>query len=218
MTFYTPEEDADGLKGTGPGNDMLPYVLILGDSISIGYTEAVRERLDGICNVERADANCGDTNAGLANIQSWLGGRTWDVVHFNWGLHDLCCRHPDSKVYGNRDKIKGTVAVEVDQYAENLKQLVKIISQQAKHMIWASTTLVPEGEAGRHLGDDIKYNQAAAAVMEESQIPCNDLHAITSGFSADLFKAPGDVHYTKEGSRILAEAVVNSVKNALGTE
>ena len=26
---------------------------------------------------------------GLEKLKSWLGKGKWDVIHFNWGLHDL---------------------------------------------------------------------------------------------------------------------------------
>lgn len=216
MTFYTPDQDTAGLQAKTARREDLPQVLLIGDSISIGYTEPVCALLEGICQIERPEANCGDTRAGLAHIHSWLGDRHWDVVHFNWGLHDLCCRHPSSTVYGNRDKIHGTVSVELDAYEKNLEQLVQIIRQQSTHMIWASTTLVPEGEAGRHLGDDLRYNAVAAQVMQRHQIPCNDLHALSTSFPPALFTAPGDVHYTKDGSLKLAEAVVACVRGVLG--
>src|SRR5688572_1778820 len=67
----------------------LPRVLLLGDSISMGYTVPVRERLKGVANVHRPAANCGPTERGVANLDKWLGDGKWDVIHFNFGLHDL---------------------------------------------------------------------------------------------------------------------------------
>ena len=67
----------------------LPRVLLIGDSISIGYTVPVRELLEGKANVHRPLTNCGPTSKGVAEIEEWLGDGKWDVIHFNWGLHDL---------------------------------------------------------------------------------------------------------------------------------
>src|SRR2546430_2696439 len=67
----------------------LPRVLLIGDSISIGYTIPTRELLKGKANLHRIPANGGSTKDGLANIDKWLGTGKWDVIHFNWGLHDL---------------------------------------------------------------------------------------------------------------------------------
>src|SRR3954467_10868139 len=67
----------------------LPRVLLIGDSISMGYTLPVREMLKGKANVHRPPANCGPTERGLDQLDKWLGDGKWDVIHFNFGLHDL---------------------------------------------------------------------------------------------------------------------------------
>ena len=225
--FYTPEQDKKALKqhaasSAAPSRGQrrpsasqkpgLPNVLLIGDSISIGYTPSVVEALKGVANVQRAKANCGDTNRGKGALKKWLGDTKWDVIHFNWGLHDLCHRHPDAKVYGNRDKVNGTVAVPLKEYEQNLEQLVKQLKQTGARLIWASTTKVPEGEAGRKVGDDIKYNAVAAKIMKKHGVAINDLHALSAGFPPELSTRPGDVHYTKAGSARLAEQVVAIIR------
>ena len=67
----------------------LPRVLLIGDSISIGYTIPTRELLAGKANLHRIPANGGPTINGLKSLDAWLGNAKWDVIHFNWGLHDL---------------------------------------------------------------------------------------------------------------------------------
>ena len=94
-----------------PSNNNLPKVFIIGDSISIGYTQDVIHSLQDRAFVSRAKANCGDTNRGLSALDTWLGDTKWDLIHFNWGLHDLCYRNPDVKSVGNRDKVNGTQSV-----------------------------------------------------------------------------------------------------------
>ena len=63
--------------------------MLIGDSISIAHTLPSRHLLKEIANVHRIPANAGATTNGLAQIDTWLGTRQWDVIHFNWGLHDL---------------------------------------------------------------------------------------------------------------------------------
>src|SRR5882672_5872284 len=67
----------------------LPRVLLIGDSLSIGSTEPVRTELSGKANVHRIPANGATTAFGVKNIDEWLGTQHWDVIHFNFGLHDL---------------------------------------------------------------------------------------------------------------------------------
>lgn len=193
----------------------LPKVLLLGDSISIGYTPLVIEGMKGKALVSRPKANCGDTKAGLANLDKWIAGGPWDVIHFNWGLHDLCYRNPESKEQGHRDKVKGTLSVPLPEYEKNLETLVERLKATGATLIFATTTVVPEGEAGRFVGDDVKYNEVAERVMKKHGILINDLHATTKAFGPELFVGPGNVHYTKEGSTQLATQVMASIESAL---
>ena len=55
----------------------LPRVLLIGDSISIGYTLPVRELLKGKANVHRPSTNCGPTSRGVSGIDQWLGKGKW---------------------------------------------------------------------------------------------------------------------------------------------
>ena len=156
---FSPVEDVPGL----------PRVLLIGDSISIGYTLSTRELLKDKANVHRIPTNAGHTGMGLANLGKWLEklGGEWDVIHFNWGLWDLCYRNPKAKTQGNRDKVNGTLTHTPEQYAANLDKLVTTLEATGAKLIFATTTPVPEGEAGRKVGDDLKYNSAAVEVMEE---------------------------------------------------
>ena len=67
----------------------LPRVLIIGDSISLGYTPFVAQQLKGKANIIHAPGNNESTARGLEHLDAWLGPKKWDVIHFNWGLHDL---------------------------------------------------------------------------------------------------------------------------------
>jgi len=78
------------------------------------------------CNVRRPPDNC--TNRGLRDLDAWLGDEAWDLIHFNWGLHDLCYRHPEATVYGNRDKVRGTISVPLEVYRKNIYGIFPVVS------------------------------------------------------------------------------------------
>jgi lysophospholipase L1-like esterase len=196
----------------------LPKVLIIGDSISIGYTPHVKRLMDGRALVERHAGNAGDTRNGLAKIDAWLGDTSWDVIHFNWGLHDLCYRNPAVKANAGKDKLNGAIAVPPAQYEANLEQLAERLKKTGARLVWANTTFVPEGEPGRKTGDDLVYNEAAARVMRKHAIPVNDLHALSAAFPAKLFVRPGDVHFTEAGYGKLAAQVAAAIEAALAAE
>ncbi len=199
-------------------NKELPKVLIIGDSISIGYSPHVIKMLKGKATVIHHRGNAQHTGTGLKKLDKWIGKTKWDVIHFNWGLWDLCYRHPDSKAAGKRDKINGKLTTSLEQYEKNLDQLVTRLKKTGATLIWAETTFVPDKEVGRIVGDEIKYNKIAAKIMKKHHITINDLYTLTAKFSPNLFTAPGNVHYTKKGSQKIAMQVVDHIKTALKSE
>lgn len=189
----------------------LPRVLLIGDSISIGYTIPTRTLLAGKANVHRIPVNGGPTTRGLQQIEKWLGTSRWDVIHFNFGLHDL--KHVDD-AGAISDAASGHRQVELDAYRDNLRALVKRLQKTGARLIWCTTTPVPAGAKGRRPGDELAYNTVAAEVMKEAGVEINDLHAFAAPRMAAIGK-PADVHYTPEGSRVLAEAVAKRIEAAL---
>ena len=193
----------------------LPRVLLIGDSISIGYTLPVRKLLMGKANVHRIPTNARHTGIGLENIHKWLGDGKWDVIHFNWGLHDLCYRSQSAKNPGRKDKMKGTLDLTFEEYQQNLRKLVKILKATDAKRIWTSTTPVPEGEPGRIKGDEIRYNKAAEKIMKENGVMINDLYACALTKLSRIQLPNGNVHFTAEGSNYLAKHVADSILKAL---
>ena len=194
----------------------LPRVLIIGDSISIGYTPFVKEALEGRAEVIHNPGNAQHTGTGLVKLDAWLGDRKWDVIHYNWGLWDLCYRDPPGS--NRKGKTNGKITFTPDQYGRNLEKLILRLEKTGAKLIWASITHVPEGEPGRKVGDDIRYNEIAKKLMKKHRIPINDLHAASRQFPAGLFRAPGDVHFKTEGRKKLAQLVTKKIEQALSEE
>jgi GDSL-like lipase/acylhydrolase family protein len=191
----------------------LPRVLLIGDSISLGYTPDVRELLKGKANVLRIPANGGPTPRMLANHQRWLGayrqdGFKWDVIHFNFGLHDL-------RIF------KGENKVDLATYEKNLRAIVKLLQATNAKLIWASTTPVPENaNKGSSWGeptntDVLKYNAAAAKIMAENNIVIDDLYNAIFPVFKTYLRTPTNIHYNSEGSKILATQAVLGLNKAL---
>jgi pimeloyl-ACP methyl ester carboxylesterase len=194
-------------------NPSLPSVLLIGDSISIGYTADVRRLLENKANVWRVPVNGGPTTRGVEFLDDWIAGRKWSVIHFNWGLHDL--KHIGAK----GDTIVDVSAagahyqVPLADYEKNLAALTARLKTTGAKLIWAETTPVPPGAKGRIPGDELKYNEAAARVMTTAGIAVNPLHA-RAAEKPDLQK-PADVHFTDAGSSHLAEKVADAVTASL---
>lgn len=188
----------------------LPRVLIIGDSISIGYTPSVRALLQGKANVHRIPTNGGDTKKGLALIDSWLGEGQWDVIHFNWGLHDIK-RMNGTELDATKEK-----AISPEDYEKNLRALTQRLQRTGAKLIWAATTPVPEGAKGRIPGDEAAYNKIAAKVMTEFKIPTDDLYGYVRP-QLKTYQNPADVHYTPEGYAFLAARVAEQIEAMLGS-
>ena len=191
----------------------LPRVLLIGDSISIGYTLAARDFLKGKANLHRIPTNGGPTTRGLANIDAWLGKSKWGVIHFNWGLHDLKYMGPNGENLFPKEK-GGKPQVPLADYEKNLEKLVVRLKKTGAKLIWRNTTPIPPGSKGRYVGDSVKYNEAAARVMKRHGIPTHDLFTMSKKRMKELM-LPANVHYKKEGSVALAKDVVRVITEAL---
>ena len=189
----------------------LPRVLLIGDSISMGYTVPVRELLAEKANVHRPPMNCMSTDFGIEMLDAWLGESHWDVIHFNWGLHDLKYVDEAGAVVAVD---KGKPLIPVEEYERNLDQLVQRLKKTNAKLIFATTTPVPDGSAGRVPGDEIRYNQAALRVMKKHGVAVNDLHTLAADKLSEI-QLPHNVHFTPEGSRVLAKRVAEVIEKFL---
>ena len=191
-------------------------ILIIGDSISLGYTPFVKEYLEEQAVVMHNPGNAQHTGTGLSKIEEWIGEEDWDIIHFNWGLWDLAYRHPDAKVYGNRDKINGTITYSVEEYSANLEAIVKVLQSSTDAvLIFATTTYVPKHEAGRYERDPIHYNKAAKKVMKRHGVLINDLYRRSKKIHHQYGKGADDVHFTREGYQRLALEVCDYLKSEI---
>ncbi len=182
----------------------LPRVLLIGDSISIDYTLAVRALLEGVANVHRIPTNGESTVRGLEHLEDWLGSKPWDVIHFNWGLHDL------------KLSPSGTRLVSPERYESNLRELGTRLKRTGARLIFATTTPVPKAVRGvaRDPADPPRYNEVAQRVMLELGIPINDLNAFVRSQPADI-QIPRNVHFTVEGSKVIARPIADAIRAAL---
>jgi hypothetical protein len=211
--FYLPIHKREKIAGKSSAWDFvqddpaLPRVLLIGDSVSRGYTQAVRSALAGKANVHRAPANCGPTASGLKNIEVWLGAASpiqepssfppprWDVIHFNFGIHD---RH-----------------TAVADYTQRLEQLVERMKKTGAKLIWAGTTPIPDDPAKNQTAASIvERNAAAAALMKKHGVAINDLFAAVTPHLSTL-QNPNDVHFNAKGCEFLGRAVAKSIEQAL---
>ncbi len=198
----------------------LPNVLIYGDSISMGYTPHVREQLKGKANVHRIHTNGSDSGKVIPNMKAMQSAMAahwnfkWAVIHINTGLHDI--KYVDEN--GQLNTKRGRQVHTPEQYQQNLRDVFSYLRSIAPdaHIIFATTTAVPEKSNGRKAGDEVKYNQAALTVVKEfPAITVNDLHTPTKKNHPAWNVRPNNVHFKTPGNRALGAQVASSILNAL---
>lgn len=196
-----------------------PQVLLIGDSIRLGYAPLVAKKLDGIAEVFSVPDNYADTANTLKMLDKFFqeGKAPFAaspdplVVHFNCGLHDL-------KV----NKKTGTHQVPLDDYEKNLKEIVRKLKQRTPHVIFATTTpIIDDRHAGRKADFDrfdkdvVLFNDRAVKTILGLGVPVHDLNRIVrNGGPAEMLGKDG-THYTPAGYERLADAVTDSVLRVL---
>jgi lysophospholipase L1-like esterase/dienelactone hydrolase len=184
----------------------LPKIVLVGDSIRMGYAPLVAKRLEGKAVVVSAQANGGDSANVLKNLDEWVIREKPDVVHLNAGLHDL-----------KRDKSSKQYQVELAQYKKNLKEIVSRIRKETKAtIIFADTTPIHDerhakrgGNFDRTEADVERYNKAAVAVMKAEGVSVHDLHGLVMQHGMEKMLGNDGTHYTPAANEVLADAVVD---------
>ncbi|MDA3924890.1 MAG: SGNH/GDSL hydrolase family protein [Kiritimatiellae bacterium] len=172
----------------------LPRILIIGDSISRGCTVPVRNALKGKVNVHRAPANCGPTHYGLQKLDVWLGDDSWDLVVFNFGIHD------------RRTK--------TEEYTANLEKLLARIKPRTKKIMWYTSTPVPEGANEYVEGSIDRLNGVATPLMKSHKVPVIDLHAYIQPKIGE-YQLPKNCHFKGEGYEYMGAFIAENILKQL---
>jgi acyl-CoA thioesterase-1 len=208
-----------GLVFSGLNQNLL-NVLIIGDSISIGYTPFVRELLKYTANVMRPmledgnPENCSGTTKGVENIERWIGGKKWDIIHFNFGLHDL--KHVDPLTGEGSNNPSDPLQADLKQYKKNMEIIVEKLKATGAKLIFATTTPYPGSTTGplRETGMSEKYNSVAIKIMNKNNIIINDLYTFMQPRLNEL-QIPENVHFTPDGYLAMAQKVVDRIKEVI---
>lgn len=202
--FYLPLYKKDKVK-TPPvptawdfleDDPKLPRVLLIGDSVSRGYTLATRAALQGKMNVHRAPENCGPTANALKKLDIWLGEGKWDVIHFNFGIHDR--------------------ATPLADYLARLEQIVERLKKTGAKIVWASSTPIPPDtkDGPQAAAAILEKNAAAQELMTKLGVAVNDLGGFITPHLARV-QNPKDVHFTNDGYNLLGGQVAASLLQQL---
>ena len=188
-------------------------VLLLGDSIRLGYCRHVREMMKGTADVYFPENENGMfAYYTLRRIWDWTklvpDPQSVDVIHFNNGLWDL----------GQRDGRECLTPIDV--YASTMSR----IADELRHffprakLVFATTTPINERVFNeQHLkgnAEVARYNAAALKALGSKIDAVDDLNRFVreNGLAAHQVDI---VHYDEAGYRLLAGEVVRVVSALL---
>ena len=183
-------------------------VILIGDSIRIGYEDTVRRELDGLASVWTPEENGRTSRNVLAHLEEWAISRKPDIVHVNCGLHDM------SQAPG-----PAGVAVPLEEYEANVRQILSSLKSGTQGAaIWALTT--PVNEKWRHTNKSFDRveaniaacNAAAKRVAEELGAPVDDLFGAIQEAGRDRLLEADGIHFTAEGYVLLGKKVAEFLK------
>lgn len=188
-------------------------VVLLGDSIRLGYEPAARAALGDVAFVWGPPENGQHSVNLLLNFWLWVASRQPDVLHLNAGLWDM--RRVAAGVDGN--------VVPLEIYRANVARLVALARQHTHaRIIWATTTPIQaeaaarthrrSGLAGREAADIPRYNLAACEAAREQGAVINDLHAAVCAAGATSLLDADGVHFTPAGYELLGQTVAAAVR------
>lgn len=188
-----------------------PTVVLVGDSIRMGYQPFVTEALDGEVEIWAPEENGGDSRNVLVHLDEWVLVRAPRVVHINCGLHDL-----------KKSFETGAPQVPLAEYEENVRGILMRLSDlENTRVIWALTTPVDEKLHRANKGFDRfeadvdAYNHCALSLCRDSGVEVNDLFSVVEGIGRSEILREDGVHFTEAGSRLLGGSVASCVRRGI---
>ena len=192
-------------------------VFLIGDStrfgapkVSPGYGVYVKEMMADEAEIYAPNDNCRWAQYTLRYLHEWVQNvprKEIDVVHWNNGLWDLL------RLWGDEP------LTDLEDYGKMLCRVharIRFLFPKAKIIFALNTTVIEEWgkpEFFRQNSDVERYNQKAIEVLTPLGVEFNDLCTLSKTLQ-EPYHADW-VHFNEEGSRILADAVVKAIREAL---
>jgi len=169
---------------------------------------------------EFSGGQCGDTRQGMLCTNATGPGYlnfsgTFDLIHFNYGLHDLANYSP------------ALPPLPLPAYRANIEAIFARLQARARRVMWTSTTPVADVPQpyNRTYESAVEYNREALEAVTAAnggQAPLvNDLwgafiaHCGARYKSCDL-QLPANVHLTPAGIAFAAASAASDILRALG--
>jgi len=175
-------------------------VMLIGDSIRMGYETRLRELVAGDVDLRAPEENCRFTAYTLFSLSTWAPDNDYDVIHWNNGQWDTCYM-PDGRIH-----------TPLPVYLELQQRVIEILRPRTRRLVFATTTPVHDDQYrtaainGRKNEDIEAYNQAVSEILGSMGIEINDLHAAVVQ-DVGTYICDDKVHLSEEGIELCARKV-----------
>lgn len=201
-------------------NEYKKQILFLGDSITRHYYEYVKNKLevyDINANIpykwtSQHNKQMRFINRNLQNRKHTGPRLKVDIVHFNFGLHNIKLPHK-----GHNPNFKRALPEWFDNYENQLiTQINRLRELGICNILFSNTTPNPKN-AGMRNNEDVKIlNEVASKVMDDKNIPYNDLYSHVRSVKdyPKLYKHPrreNNCHFNADGNKHLSNKIVDFV-------
>ena len=184
-------------------------IVLIGDSIRLGYDKYVKDALLGVAEVYYPDDSARFSEYTLRYLSDWKNDNGWgediDLVHWNTGLWDVLEMYGEAPISNPR------------QYGETIGKIerqIKFLFPRAKQIFATSTSVIEEKygfDRKRHNSTIEQYNKIAIDALLGTGCVINDLYTLTK--NAPLAIRAGDpTHfYTPEGTKLIGDRVLSYI-------
>lgn len=195
-------------------SDEKKNVLLIGDSIRIGYCGTVKEELAAVAEVFYPPENCRSTQNTITSLKKWAALLSdpdkIDLVHFNCGQWDVA--HWNGYEFSLTSE---------DEYARNISMLIFLLKKFFKNakLVFATTSpmnpLVDTMPAvnPRNNAEVNRYNEIAVEVCNRACVPVNDVHGYMCEWGSECYT--DTCHLTKEAFEVLGKEIAKRIKEYL---
>ncbi|MBQ7363299.1 MAG: hypothetical protein IJW48_02495 [Clostridia bacterium] len=188
-------------------------IVLIGDSIRMGYDKYVKDALAGSAEVFYPSENCMFTEYILRFAHEWKAKGAWgddvDLVHWNAGLWDAL------ELFGDEPLSS------LSYYGEAIARIdrrLRMLFPGAK-MVFATSTNLKDGVSKpdftiRNCVVE-KFNEEAVRALSGTDTVINDLYSLTATFP-DSYRSDWAHFYTPRGTETVGGKVLSVISGLLG--